>query len=92
MAGAEPAAEIAARIGRLHAERDAAQVGAAAEHDEHVLMALLHAVVHVHEDTRHGAGQFAADVRGMKKPEPYKGKGIHYKGEYIIRKQGKKGV
>ncbi len=37
-------------------------------------------------------GQFAADVRAQKKPEPYKGKGIHYRGEYIIRKQGKKGV
>ncbi len=37
-------------------------------------------------------GQFAADVRGVKKPEPYKGKGIRYQGEYIIRKQGKKGV
>lgn len=37
-------------------------------------------------------GQFAADIRGVKKPEPYKGKGIRYKGEYIIRKQGKKGV
>lgn len=37
-------------------------------------------------------GQFAADVRGTKKPEPYKGKGIHYVGEYIIRKQGKKAV
>jgi large subunit ribosomal protein L6 len=37
-------------------------------------------------------GQFAADVRAVKKPEPYKGKGIHYVGEYIIRKQGKKGV
>ncbi len=37
-------------------------------------------------------GQFAADIREKKKPEPYKGKGIHYKGEYIIRKQGKKGV
>jgi large subunit ribosomal protein L6 len=37
-------------------------------------------------------GQFAADVRGVKEPEPYKGKGIHYAGEYIIRKQGKKGV
>jgi len=35
-------------------------------------------------------GQFAANVRAMKKPEPYKGKGIHYRGEYIIRKQGKK--
>ncbi|HEU4677840.1 MAG TPA: 50S ribosomal protein L6 [Candidatus Paceibacterota bacterium] len=37
-------------------------------------------------------GQFAADIRGTKRPEPYKGKGIHYVGEYIIRKQGKKGV
>lgn len=37
-------------------------------------------------------GQFAANVREVKKPEPYKGKGIRYKGEYIIRKQGKKAV
>lgn len=37
-------------------------------------------------------GQFAADVRAVRKPEPYKGKGIHYQGEYIIRKQGKKAV
>jgi large subunit ribosomal protein L6 len=37
-------------------------------------------------------GQFAADIRKVKKPEPYKGKGIHYRGEYIIRKQGKKGT
>jgi len=37
-------------------------------------------------------GQFAADVRKVKKPEPYKGKGIRYQGEHIIRKQGKKAV
>jgi large subunit ribosomal protein L6 len=37
-------------------------------------------------------GQFAANVRAVRKPEPYKGKGIHYVGEYIIRKQGKKAV
>jgi large subunit ribosomal protein L6 len=37
-------------------------------------------------------GQYAADIRGIKPPEPYKGKGIHYRGEYIIRKQGKKAV
>ena len=37
-------------------------------------------------------GQFAANVRKTRKPEPYKGKGIHYEGEYIIRKQGKKAV
>lgn len=35
-------------------------------------------------------GQFAANVRAVKKPEPYKGKGIHYQGEYILRKQGKR--
>lgn len=37
-------------------------------------------------------GQFAATIRDLKKPEPYKGKGIRYDGEYIRRKQGKKAV
>ncbi len=35
-------------------------------------------------------GQVAAEIRGMKKPEPYKGKGIKYAGEKIRRKEGKK--
>lgn len=35
-------------------------------------------------------GGFAARVRMLKKPEPYKGKGFHYEGEVIRRKQGKK--
>ncbi len=35
-------------------------------------------------------GQFAASVRALKKPEPYKGKGFRYDGEVIRRKQGKK--
>ncbi len=35
-------------------------------------------------------GQFAAKIRAMKKPEPYKGKGFRYEGEVIRRKQGKK--
>lgn len=35
-------------------------------------------------------GEFAAEVRILRKPEPYKGKGIHYIGEYIRRKEGKK--
>lgn len=35
-------------------------------------------------------GRFAAEVRALKKPEPYKGKGIRYKGEVIRRKAGKK--
>jgi large subunit ribosomal protein L6 len=35
-------------------------------------------------------GQVAAEIRGLKRPEPYKGKGIHYEGERIRRKEGKK--
>lgn len=35
-------------------------------------------------------GQFASMVRALKKPEPYKGKGFHYEGEVVRRKQGKK--
>lgn len=35
-------------------------------------------------------GEFAASVRALKKPEPYKGKGMRYEGEVIKRKQGKK--
>jgi large subunit ribosomal protein L6 len=35
-------------------------------------------------------GQFAASVRELKKPEPYKGKGIRYEGEVVRQKQGKK--
>jgi large subunit ribosomal protein L6 len=35
-------------------------------------------------------GQVAAEIRGFKKPEPYKGKGIKYQGERIRRKEGKK--
>ncbi|HEY5383135.1 MAG TPA: 50S ribosomal protein L6 [Candidatus Paceibacterota bacterium] len=39
---------------------------------------------------KEAVGQFAANVRALKKPEPYKGKGIRYDGEVIRRKQGKK--
>ena len=35
-------------------------------------------------------GQFAAEIRALRKPEPYKGKGIRYKGEFVRRKEGKK--
>ena len=35
-------------------------------------------------------GQVAANIRGDRKPEPYKGKGVRYDGEYIARKEGKK--
>jgi len=36
-------------------------------------------------------GQVAAEIRALKKPEPYKGKGIKYAGERILRKSGKSG-
>ena len=39
---------------------------------------------------KQAVGQFAANVRRWRKPEPYKGKGIKYRGEYIFRKEGKK--
>lgn len=35
-------------------------------------------------------GQMAAEIRAYRKPEPYKGKGVKYVGEYILRKEGKK--
>ena len=35
-------------------------------------------------------GQVAAEIRGFRAPEPYKGKGVKYAGEYIFRKEGKK--
>lgn len=37
-------------------------------------------------------GQVAADLRALRKPEPYKGKGVRYKGEHIRRKVGKTGA
>ena len=35
-------------------------------------------------------GQVAAEIRGFRRPEPYKGKGVKYAGEFIFRKEGKK--
>ena len=41
---------------------------------------------------RHDVGQFASDVRGIRPPEPYKGKGIRYATEHVRRKVGKAGT
>ena len=41
--------------------------------------------------SKHQVGQVAANIRAIRKPEPYKGKGIRYSGEHIIRKAGKTG-
>jgi large subunit ribosomal protein L6 len=41
---------------------------------------------------KQAVGQFSADIRKLRPPEPYKGKGIRYEGEYIRRKVGKTGA
>lgn len=38
---------------------------------------------------KHAVGQFAANIRKVRPPEPYKGKGIRYQGEFVRRKEGK---
>lgn len=49
-------------------------------------------VMTIESSDKEAVGQFAANVRRVKPPEPYLGKGIHYEGEVIRRKQGKKAV
>jgi large subunit ribosomal protein L6 len=46
--------------------------------------------VHITGSDKQKVGQVAAEIRRWRKPEPYKGKGIKYRGEYIFRKEGKK--
>ena len=46
--------------------------------------------VHVLGCDKQVVGEFAAEIRKVRGPEPYKGKGVHYKGEHISRKEGKK--
>ncbi len=45
----------------------------------------------IHGPDKQKVGQFAAEVREKRPPEPYKGKGIRYVGEYVQRKEGKAG-
>jgi large subunit ribosomal protein L6 len=46
--------------------------------------------VEISDIDKQKVGQVAAEIRRWRKPEPYKGKGIKYRGEYIFRKEGKK--
>jgi len=46
--------------------------------------------VHITGTDKQKVGQLAAEIRRWRKPEPYKGKGIKYRGEFIFRKEGKK--
>jgi len=43
----------------------------------------------IHGMDKQKVGQFAAEVRALRRPEPYKGKGVRYEGEVVKRKQGK---
>ena len=45
----------------------------------------------VHGPDKQMVGQFAAEIREKRPPEPYKGKGIRYEGEFVRRKEGKAG-
>ena len=46
--------------------------------------------IEISGNDKQAVGQFAAEIRRWRKPEPYKGKGIKYRGEYVFRKEGKK--
>ena len=46
-------------------------------------------VITINGADKQRVGQFAAEVRDLRKPEPYKGKGIKYQDEVILRKAGK---
>ena len=48
-------------------------------------------IIHVDGIDKQVVGQVAADIRGWRPPEPYKGKGVRYLGEYVRRKAGKAG-
>ena len=59
---------------------------------EDVTASLEKNVLTLSSPSKESVGQFAANVRRVKPPEPYLGKGFHYDGEVILRKQGKKVV
>ena len=56
-----------------------------------ISLAIKKNVISVTGADKQAVGQFAANVRAVRPPEPYKGKGIHYLGEHIRRKAGKAG-
>ena len=52
----------------------------------------LQSLIHVRGVDKQAVGEIAAQVRSFREPEPYKGTGIKYRGEYVRRKAGKTGV
>ncbi len=49
-------------------------------------------IIKVSGTSKQAVGEFAAEIRGLRPPEPYKGKGIRYQGEQVIIKVGKTGM
>ena len=52
----------------------------------------LQCLIYVRGIDKQVVGEVAAEIRSLRKPEPYKGRGIRYRGEYVRRKAGKTGV
>ena len=59
---------------------------------ENVTVTVEKNVMKIEGADKESVGQFAANIRRVKPPEPYLGKGIRYEGEVVLRKQGKKAV
>src|SRR3989344_1583116 len=74
--------EMVLNLGFLHPVKVAIPSGLAVKSEK--------GVVTITGINKESVGSFAAEIRSLKKPEPYKGKGIRYEGEVIKRKQGKK--
>jgi len=62
------------------------------EPPEGVDLSVDRSIVTVRGIDKQAVGQVAAQIRGLRKPEPYKGKGIRYVGEHVRRKAGKTGI
>jgi len=62
------------------------------EPPEGVDLSVDRSIVTVSGIDKQAVGQVAAQIRGLRKPEPYKGKGIRYVGEHVRRKAGKTGI
>jgi large subunit ribosomal protein L6 len=75
--------DLALQLGFSHEVKFAIPEGITAKVDKQT-------VITITGNDRQKVGQVAAEIRGLKKPEPYKGKGIKYQGEWIRRKEGKK--
>ena len=70
---------------------DSSGIGGDGIGDARVLNGIYIVRVVIHGADKQKVGQFAANVRGKRPPEPYKGKGIKYATEVIRRKEGKTG-